>query len=132
MVACFVRKNNFLRQGDGNAARQAFTRAIAQADEILAKTPDYYEALDAKGLASCGLALTKDLTGFRKSLPDGNRDGENLSGLIEQAIETFHAARKIAPHAGVIKRVLRLFDELVKCDEEGVLGEVRVAAEGAE
>src|SRR5262245_50863066 len=41
-----------LRQGEMSAVREshaAFTRAIAQADEILAKTPDYYEALDAKG-----------------------------------------------------------------------------------
>jgi hypothetical protein len=49
-----------------------------------------------------------------------------------QAIETFRAARKIAPHAGVVKSVLRLFDELVKCDEEGVLAEVRKAAEELE
>ena len=47
-----------LRQGDASTARQAFTRAIAQADEILAKTPEYYDALDAKGLALCGLVLT--------------------------------------------------------------------------
>jgi len=37
---------------------------------------------------------------------------------------------KIAPHAGVVKRVLRLFDELVKCDEKGVLKDVREAVEG--
>ena len=49
-----------------------------------------------------------------------------------QAIETFRAARKIAPHAGIVKRVLRLFDELVKCDETGVLGEVRKLVEGSE
>ena len=37
---------------------------------------------------------------------------------------------KIAPHAGVVKSVLRLFDELVKCDEEGLLKDVRKATEG--
>jgi hypothetical protein len=46
------------------------------------------------------------------------------------AIETFRKARKIAPHAGVVKRVSRLFDELVKCDEEGILKDVRNAVEG--
>jgi hypothetical protein len=51
---------------------------------------------------------------------------------ITAAIETFRAARKIAPHAGVVKSVMRLFDELVKCDEEGVLKEVRNAAEGSD
>jgi tetratricopeptide (TPR) repeat protein len=103
-----------LRQGDGSTASEAFTRSIVQAVEILAKTPDYYDALDAKGLALCGLALC---------------DGEQH---IPAALETFRAARKIAPHAGIVERVLRLFEELVKCDEEGVLGEVRKAAEGSE
>jgi tetratricopeptide (TPR) repeat protein len=101
-----------LRQENVNAANQAFKRAIAQADEILAKTPDYYDALDAKGLASCGLAICDD------------------KKYVAEAIETFRAARKIAPHAGVVKRVLRLFDELVKCDEEGILKEVREAVGG--
>jgi hypothetical protein len=38
--------------------------------------------------------------------------------------------QKIAPHAGVVKRVLRLFDELAKCDTEGILKGVRDAVEG--
>jgi hypothetical protein len=33
----------------------------------------------------------------------------------------YSAARKIAPHAGIVKSVLRLFDELVKCDKNNVL-----------
>ena len=91
------------------------------------------------------------MTGLTESRPDGKtrgRDlsglvvgesrGENtsagsvqrLSGLVEQAIETFRAARKIAPHAGVVKSVLRLFDELAKCDQEGALAEVREVIEG--
>lgn len=121
-----------MQQRDTETACEAFTKSIAQADEILAKTPDYYDALDAKGLALCGLTLTKDLTGFSKSRPSGNRDGENLSGLIRQAIEAFRAARKIAPHAGVVKSVLRLFDELGQCDQDGILKDVRKAAEGSD
>jgi tetratricopeptide (TPR) repeat protein len=103
-----------LRQGRIQSAQEAFMKSIAQADEILARTPDYYSALDAKGLALCGLAIC-----------DGKQH-------IATAIETFRRARKIAPHAGVVKSVLRLFDELVKCDVEGVLAGVRKAAEGAE
>ena len=105
-----------LRQGEGETAKEAFSKSVAQADEILAKTPDYYGALDAKGLALCGLALCR---GGRPSAP-----------TIDDAIETFRAARKIAPYAGVVKSVLRLFDELVKCDEEGLLKDVRKATEG--
>jgi len=78
-------------------------------------------------LALCGLILVKDLTGFTESLTGGETRGENLSGLV---LETFRKARKIAPHAGVVKRVLRLFDELVKCDKDGVLKDVRNAVQG--
>jgi len=49
---------------------------------------------------------------------------------VDEAIKTFRAARKIAPHAGIVKRNLRLFDELAKCDEEGLLKGVREAVEG--
>jgi tetratricopeptide (TPR) repeat protein len=105
-----------LRQGKRETAKEAFAKSIAQADEILAKTPDYYDALDAKGLALCGLALCGS--------------GRPSASIIDDAIETFRAARKIAPHVGVVKSVLRLFDELVKCDEEGLLKDVRKATEG--
>ncbi len=56
--------------------------------------------------------------------------GHDIAPTVDDAIETFRKARKIAPHAGVVKSVLRLFDELVKCDEAGVLKDVRNAVEG--
>jgi len=126
-----------LRQGERETAQEAFTKSIAQADEILAKTPDYYDALDAKGLSICGLLICD----LRLEKDDGQRtvdDGQpkmvnGQSSIVyrQQAIETFRKARKIAPHAGVVKSVLRLFDELVKCDEEGVLKGVREVIEGS-
>ena len=110
-----------LQRGDEVAARGAFVRAIGQADEILSKTAEYYSALDAKGLAKCGLMV----------IGNWESDGER-NKLHAEAIDIFKRARKIAPHAGVVKSVLRLFDELVKCDEEGVLKDVRKAVEGVE
>jgi tetratricopeptide (TPR) repeat protein len=110
-----------LRQGERETAQEAFAKSIAQADEILARTPEYYDALDAKGLALGGLALC------------ARDDGQltiDRGKTIAEAVETFRKARKIAPHAGVVKSVLRLFDELVKCDEEGILKDVRRAVEG--
>ncbi len=104
-----------LRQGERETAQEAFSKSIAQADEILAKTPDYYSALDAKGLALCGIAIV---------------GATQWVAPTDDAIQTFRAARKIAPHAGVVKSVLRLFDELVKCDEEGVLKGVREVIAG--
>jgi len=112
-----------LRQGGRGTAQEAFMKSIAQADEILAKTPDFYEALDAKGLALCGSAVSGEWT-------VGN--SKERDEVVAEAMETFSKARKIAPHAGVVKRVLRLFDELVKCDEEGILKDVRNAVEGVE
>jgi tetratricopeptide (TPR) repeat protein len=103
-----------LRQGERETAQEAFAKSIAQADEILVKTPDYYSALDAKGLALCGLAIC-----------DGKQH-------VPLAIEIFRSARRVAPHAGIVKSALRLFDELVKCDEEGILKDVRKAVEGKE
>ncbi|HRJ59437.1 MAG TPA: tetratricopeptide repeat protein [Anaerolineales bacterium] len=108
-----------LRQGDEVAARGAFLRAIGQADEILSKTAEYYSALDAKGLALCGLALTAS-------------DSHLADDCHLQAIETFRKARKIAPHAGIVKATLRLFDELAKCEGGDILKEVRQAVEGKE
>jgi tetratricopeptide (TPR) repeat protein len=112
-----------LRQGERTTAQEAFTKSIAQADEILAKTPDYYSALDAKGLALCGRVLS----GEWKVGSERERDE-----VVAEAVKTFKRAREIAPHAGVVKSVLRLFDELVKCDEEGILQDVRKAVEGVE
>jgi tetratricopeptide (TPR) repeat protein len=133
-----------LRQGERETAQEAFTKSIAQADEILAKTPDYYDALDAKGLSICGLLICDLRLAGRgdPSMPAETNVGKAVSPekstvsagwvapTLNDAIETFRKARKIAPHAGVVKSVLRLFDELVKCDEEGVLKGVRKAAEG--
>jgi tetratricopeptide (TPR) repeat protein len=127
-----------LRQGDEVAARGAFLRAIGQADEILSKTAEYYSALDAKGLSICGLAICdgRGAASYPKSVPAPDDAPTNNTGrgdpapTVNDAIETFRKARKIAPHAGVVKSVLQLFDELVKCDEEGILKDVRIAVEG--
>jgi len=58
--------------------------------------------------------------------------GQRTEDGVKAAVETFRKARKIAPHAGIVKSVLRLFDELAKCDEEGILKDLRGAAEGKE
>jgi hypothetical protein len=56
--------------------------------------------------------------------------GHAIAPTVAEAIETSRHARKIAPQAGVVKSVLRLFDELVKCDEKNVLKDVRAVIEG--
>jgi len=119
-----------LRQGERETAQMAFMKSIAQADEILAKTPDFYSALDAKGLALSGLAICRGAVPAPDDAPVNTTGRGDPAPTINDAIETFRKARKIAPHAGVVKSVLRLFDELIKCDSDGILKDVRDAAEG--
>ena len=65
---------------------------------------------------------------------DGGRFGigrGDPAPTFNDAIETFRKARKIAPHAGVVKSVLRLFDELVKCEGGEILKDVREVIAGS-
>src|SRR5215472_15084810 len=100
-------------QGDLGAAMEALAAAIGQADKLLAMTPDLYGALDAKALAMCGLALCGD------------------TEQISAARATFTAARKVTSAAGIVKRVLLLFDALAQADRGHILADVRPAAAGS-
>jgi hypothetical protein len=99
------------RQGDQVAAQKAFAAAVSKADKMLALTAENYDALDAKGLALCGLVLCLET--------------EASGALVQQAIDVFHAARTIITAPGVVTHVLRLFDALALVDTEGRLGSVR-------
>jgi tetratricopeptide (TPR) repeat protein len=101
-----------LRQGDAAAAQEAFAAAASQTDELLSYSAQNFAALDTRGLASCGLNLC---------------DGVNRTSA---AIEAYRAARAINKEAGIVARVLRLFDALAVADSVGVLKEVRAAAAG--
>ncbi|HND50680.1 MAG TPA: hypothetical protein PLL95_19065, partial [Anaerolineales bacterium] len=100
-----------LRQGDEVTARGAFVRAIRQADEILSKTEEFYSALDAKGLALCGMAICENKI------------------YAAEAVEAFRKARNIASHSGAVKSTLRLFDEILKCNGSEILKDVKSTVE---
>ncbi len=102
-----------LRQGDHAAARQALTDAIDKADEQLEYSSRNYGALDYKGLALSALALAEDV----KHLP--------------AAIEAYRSAREIRKDAGTVAKALKVFDELGKCDPEGILAPVRKVLAGS-
>jgi tetratricopeptide (TPR) repeat protein len=101
-----------LRQGDRIAAQKAFAVALHQTSELLTRSPQYYDALDTRGLALCGLALYEN--------------SEHIPG----AKEAYKAARAINSDAGVVGRVLQLFDALAKDDTAAILAEIRVQAAG--
>ena len=101
-----------LRQGDTAVAWAAFTEGKTQAETMLTYSAQNYKALDSKGLALCGLAVCGD------------------AGHVDEALETYKAARAINKDAGVVGRVLRLFDMLAEADVVGVLAGVRAAAAG--
>lgn len=101
-----------LRQGDPNTAREAFTAAIDQASQLIALTPDWYEALDAKALSLCGLVLCGD------------------PAQVVAAKNAYKAARTVTTDVGVIRTVLHRFDALAHADTNFVLAEVRPIAAG--
>ena len=101
-----------LHLNDRMAAREAFATALNQAEELLSRSPQLYAALDTKGLALCGLALCEN------------------PGHIPAAKEAYKAARAINSDAGIVGRVLRLFDALAKADAAGNLAGVRAEAAG--
>ena len=121
---CDVPENNFyvcalggviaLRQGDRPAAEQMLAAAMREASRMLKANSDNYQALDSKALALCGLALCGG------------------TGRSADVIDSYRAARKINRDAGVVKRVLQLFDALAVLDTGGALAGVRAAAAGEE
>jgi tetratricopeptide (TPR) repeat protein len=102
-----------LRQGDSASAKDAFETTVKASDALLDHNERNYGALDAKGLALCGLALCDEDTNY---IPD--------------AISSYEAARSITRAPGIVGRVLRLFNELAKADTQGLISGVREAAGG--
>jgi tetratricopeptide (TPR) repeat protein len=96
-----------VRQHDLAAARQSFQQAIAEANQLLAITPQLYLAHVAVGLAYCGLAVCGD------------------RGKAAGAQGAFANARRITAHAGNVRMILQLFDALAQADTDGILAEVR-------
>jgi tetratricopeptide (TPR) repeat protein len=113
-----------LRQGDQAAAQEAFTAAVAQAEQLLTHTPQYYEALDAKGLALCGLVVIKS-QGVGLQVTGSNVEREN-------AVAAYRAARAINRDAGIVGRVVRLLEALAVVDSAGVVASMRAVAAGEE
>jgi tetratricopeptide (TPR) repeat protein len=101
-----------LRQGDMNTAREAFTAAVNEADHLISLTADRYGALDVKGLALSGLALSGAPVQFHASKA------------------AYNAARAVTCGAGVVRSVLQYFDALALADTDGILAEVRSFAAG--
>jgi uncharacterized protein (UPF0297 family) len=102
-----------LLQGDLNIAREAFTAAINQADQLIVLTADRYEALDVKGLSLCGLVLCGD------------------PAQVPAAQAAYATARRVTSAPGITRDVLLYFDALAQADKGGILAEVRPFAAGA-
>jgi hypothetical protein len=52
--------------------------------------------------------------------------------FIPDAKDAFRSARRISGVFGIVKRTLKLFDELAKADTKGVLVGIRAVIEGNE
>lgn len=76
------------RQNDNAAAQDAFRAALAHAEDLLAQTPELYDAMYAKALALAGL------------------------GDIAAARVAYRAARAVNSEAGIVRRATRLLGQL--------------------
>jgi tetratricopeptide (TPR) repeat protein len=94
-----------LRAYDDEAAHTAFQEAIQRADTLIERSPRYYKGWLTKGLAQVGLTLQQQMP-------------------IETAVESYQRACEIAPHAGVVRRQLRLLEELKVVDSKQALSGV--------
>ena len=101
-----------LRQGDRAAARETLALALDQANEVLARSPQFFEALDSKGLILAGLALCEG------------------SQHLADAEAAYTASRALNRDPVAVGRVLRLLDALRQADGKGILDGVRSAAAG--
>jgi tetratricopeptide (TPR) repeat protein len=121
-----------LRQGDQSAAREALAAAVAAADAILAQTPQFFDALDAKGLACCGLALCDKVGAGLAPAQDTRAGARPAPTHLDAAMAAYRAARAVNRDAGIVARVLRLLDALAAAHPEGaaILAPARATAAG--
>lgn len=98
------------RMGNKAEAQTAFREALSEAADLLAKTPGFYPAFCARGLASSGLAVLTS--------------GQEQTTLLAQAQETYREVRRIDEGPGNTAAELRLLEELQPLDPEKVLGPV--------
>lgn len=104
-----------LRQGKRKEAIRQFNATIAHADKLLKDTAQFYSAIEAKGVAACGLAICEE---------------KMDSQYVTHATKYYSEARSIVTAPGVVKRALFFFDECAKADEHGILRSVRGKVEG--
>jgi tetratricopeptide (TPR) repeat protein len=98
--------------GDKEDAHLAFRQTHEQASSFLRRDEPSFAMLDLDGMAQFGLVLC------------GEKD------RLEDALADFRAARKITPHRGVIKHVLRMLDPLDRVSPPDLLDAARAAASG--
>ena len=97
-----------LRQGEREAATEAFVTAAAKSDAVLQFAANF-NALDSKGVALAGLVLCGD------------------TSRLTPAIEAHRSARAINRDAGVVGRVVWLYDQMAPADAAGQLETARAA-----
>ena len=101
------------RVRDRQGAQKAFQRAIRSTNQLLEREPKLFRALDAKGLASSGLAV---LTGESRHLAS--------------ARDAYAQARAVTRAPGVVRRVELLLSQLGQIDRDGILADVKRVALG--
>jgi hypothetical protein len=101
-----------LRQGNGAAAREELTAAVAEAEMLLSRPAKPHAAAYTKALACAGLVLCPD------PVP------------VSAAVEAYRDARAVCSAPGIAKEALQRLDALAVIDAAGILEPVRAVAAG--
>ncbi len=100
-----------LRQGEREAAAEAFVTAAARSDTVLQFAANF-NAFDSKGVALSGLVLCGDVS------------------RLAPAVEAHRSARAVNRDVGVVGRVLWLYDQLAPGDASRHVEAARAAVGG--
>jgi tetratricopeptide (TPR) repeat protein len=96
--------------GQPQLASEAFEQAVGFAEQLLTKTPSYFDARYILGLATCGRAW----------LNSKDRDS-----LVAQSRDAYAEAYKNCKSRGVVKEALLLLEELLSLNGAGDLSAPR-------
>ena len=109
-----------LREGNAALATTALTEAVQDAERMLKHNEHAFRAFDCMGVALAAAQCSPGL----------GSPGLGSGGLRDMApaIEAHRRARRINHDAGVVSRVLRLYDALAPIDPTGLLAPARAAA----
>lgn len=103
------------RRGQLQSAGESFKKSVAEAEQLLSKTPSYYDARFILGIAFSGMALA---------------NVNKRSQFVNESYNTFEKAYAACKAQGVVNEALQLLEELLILDSSGELKRLKNLLKG--